>query len=92
MERMGASKAWPAALTVTLAVSPAASLGIRASETWTASLSWSTPSMTATGAAVDTKPPFTAFSVRMVPETGERMLPRESMFSRELEICSRLDL
>ena len=40
----------------------AVSFGTSASETETVILSWSTASITATGAAVDTKPPSTALN------------------------------
>ena len=84
-ERITASKDWLAALTLTLAVSPAESLGTRASETCTTAFICSTPSMTATGMVLEMKPPSVAFMVTRVP------LPRASTFSSTVSNCSTLD-
>ena len=88
---MTASKVWPAALTDTSALSPAESLGTRASETWTTAFICSAPSMTATGAVLEMKPPSAAFMVTRVPPLGAMTLPRASTFSSTVSSCSTLE-
>ena len=86
---MAAVKVWSAALTETVALSPMASFGTRASETEAVIFICSPPVMTARGAELEMKLSFTAVMVARVPEMGAITLPEGSTFSRAVSSWSR---